>query len=495
VPLLVDPIMSWARSSPARAAVADRNRSLSYAEFAREIDAYAAGLSDSGVGPGERVILIGANCVDYLVAHFGILRAGAVSVPLSITTPADRIRFVRDDCGARLICTTSANWSHDALVAVRVDELVRNERGRCVETQRVESDIACLMYTTGSTGRPKAVVLTHATIGSALAHITEYLGYSGEEREAIVLPLSHSFGLGHAYCTLRAGGFVWVHEGLRPPKLVLQALTQQQITAMPASPAMLRLLMSSYRKMFLEHAVGLKQMVVNSEPLPADLAEDLLESLPHLDLVTYYGLTEASRSAFVRPRQEPTARRTVAGKAANKVELGIFGSDDRQLPAGEDGEVRIRGPHLATGYWNRPDEQAAAFRQGWLCTGDIGRLDQDGYLTITGRIKDQINVGGLKVAAGEVERVLRLHPLVADAAVTGIVDPQRRSGEAVGALIVARDGMTEEDLVRHCSDELEPHMLPTVVRFVSAIPRAQTGKILKGDVRQMLEQIDGTSPA
>jgi long-chain acyl-CoA synthetase len=487
--------MAWARSSPAKAAVADRARLLSYSELGEEIDACAAGLVEFGVRPGERVILLGANCVEYLVGHFGILRAGAVSVPLSHTAPAERVRFVSADCGARLICTAATDWQDDAVDTVPVDELVRAHVGGSVATQRDAADVACLMYTTGSTGRPKAAVLTHATVASALAHIIAYLGYSGGEREAIVLPLSHSFGLGHAYCTLHSGGFVWVHEGLRPPKRVFEALTEQRITAMPASPAMLRLLMTSYRKMFLEHAAGLRQMVVNSEPLPADLADDLLEAFPHLDLVTYYGLTEASRSVFLRPRQEPAARRSVAGKPARNVEIGVFGPGDDRLSESAEGEVRIRGPHLAAGYWNRPDEQAASFRHGWLCTGDLGRIDRDGYLTITGRIKDQINIGGLKVAAGEVERVLRRHPLVADAAVTAVVDPERRRGEAVGALVVARGGgVTEDDLVRHCSDELEPHMLPTIIQFVTAIPRAETGKILKGEVRRMLEQIDGASP-
>jgi long-chain acyl-CoA synthetase len=462
----------------------------------REIDACAAGLVDAGVSAGERVILLGANCVEYLVGHFGILRAGAVSVPLSFAAPAERVRFVASDCGARLICTASAAWDEEGVAAVAVDGLVRDHAGRTAATERADTDVACLMYTTGSTGRPKAVVLTHATVSRALAHIVEYLGYSGDQREAIVLPLSHSFGLGHAYCTLHTGGFVWVHEGLRPPKRVFEALTEHHITALPASPAMLRLLMTTYRKAFLEHAAGLRQMVVNSEPLPPALAEDLLESFPKLDLVTYYGLTEASRSVFLRPRDEPAERRSLAGKPARNVSIGIFGAENDELAENEEGEVRIRGPHLAAGYWKRPEEQAAAFRLGWLCTGDLGRVDHDGYLTITGRIKDQINVGGLKVAAGEVERVLRRHPLVADAAVTAVLDPQRRRGEAVGALVVTRrGGVTEDDLVRHCADELEPHMLPTIVQFVTAIPRAETGKILKGEVRRMLEQTDGSSPA
>jgi len=151
---------------------------------------------------------------------------------------------------------------------------------------------------------------------------------------------------------------------------------------------------------------------------------------------------------------------------------------------------------LAAGYWNRPEEQALAFREGWLCTGDLGRIDQEGYLTITGRLKDQINVGGLKVAAAEVEAVLRRHPKIADAAVAGIVDPTGRRGEAVGAMLVGRDGPTDEDdLMRYCAEELEPHMLPTVIRWVDKIPRAETGKILKGEVRQILEGEDGATRA
>jgi long-chain acyl-CoA synthetase len=486
-PLIFEPLLERAIAHPQRQALADARRELSYAELADEIARRSSVLRAAGVAPGDRVVLAANNSVDQLATHFAILRAGAISVPLPGTVPADRMGFIVRDCGARLICSDQEGDG-----TMMVADLGRQAASAAPFVGRVardRDDIACLMYTTGSTGDPKAVMLTHRSLGSALSHIIEFLGCKETDREAVVLPLSHSFGLGHAYCTLFTGGFVWLNDGLRPLKAVLEALPRYSINAMPTTPAMLRLLLGAYRVPFLRSASGLQRMVVNSEPLPPDQAAEVLTAMPTTDVIVYYGLTEASRSTFLRLRDEPAGRHGSVGRAAPRVNIEVHGDNDAPLAAGAEGEVCIGGPHLAVGYWRRPQDQAATFRDGWLHTGDLGVLDTDGYLTITGRLKDQINVGGLKVSASEVEAAIRRHPKVADVAVTGVRDPEGLRGEAVAAAVVAADAsLSPTDIAAICAEYLEPAAQPQRIAMVAAIPRAESGKVLKGELRRMLEE-------
>jgi long-chain acyl-CoA synthetase len=496
-PLVFEPLLFGAAAHPDRGAIADDKRQLTYRELADAVERQATVLREQGIAPGERVALAARNSVDQVVAHFAILRAGAVSVPLAGATPPNRLGFIVRDCDARMICvdqvteTAAVEAAGDGCKRMTLEELSRSAglaAPLAEPASRSRDDIACLMYTTGSTGDPKAVMLSHRNLCNALSHIIEYLGCDETDREAVVLPLSHSFALGHAYCTLFTGGFVWVNDGLRPLKTVLDAMPRYGINAMPTTPAMLRLLLGPYRVPFLRSAAGLRRMVVNSEPLPPDQADELLAALPATDVVVYYGLTEASRSSFLRLRKEPRERYGSVGRAAPRVAIEVHGDDEAPVPPGVEGEVCISGPHLAVGYWRRPEDQAATFRSGWLHTGDLGTLDADGYLTITGRLKDQINVGGLKVSAAEVEAAIRKHPMVADVAVTGIPDRDGLRGEAIAAVIVAANpSLSAAEIAATCAAHLEPAAQPQHILLVDAIPRAESGKILKGELRRLFE--------
>jgi long-chain acyl-CoA synthetase len=481
-------------ANPTKPALADRGRRLNYGELGASMVTGAAKLLAQGVRPGDRVVVAAANSVAEAVTHLAVLTAGATVVPLG-KVPAERLSFVVSDSGARLVCVddVAGDLGVEPHVAVlHVNDIAGElaDGTECVSAPQQQGDsLASLMYTTGSTGLPKGVMIGHRELTAALSHIIEYVGFDSADRELIVLPLSHSFGMGQLYCTLVAGGFAWVNEGLRPLKLVLESFRENEITAFATTPSMLRLLLGTYRRPFLDNARYLKRMVVNSEPLPPEQAAELLGTFPSLDLIVYYGLTEASRSTFLRPRQEPRERFRTVGRAAPRVEIQTCDDDGRPTTAGSEGEVCIRGPHLAEGYWHRPLEQAAAFRDGWLRTGDLGILDRDGYLTITGRLKDQINVGGLKVSAAEVEKVIRQHPAVADVAVTGVPDSDGLRGECVAAAIVARDtGLELREIAAFCAQRLEAAAQPQQLMLLDAIPRAETGKVLKGELRKLFEE-------
>jgi acyl-CoA synthetase (AMP-forming)/AMP-acid ligase II len=478
-------VLRWAGTRADQPALADAGGSLTYGELGRDVRGRAAALQARGVKAGDRVMLIGDNSVAFFATHLAILHVGAVSVPLAGATAPERIAHIARDAEATLLASARPIAGIDAVPLV---ELASSAEP--VSVAVAPDATCCLMYTTGSTGMPKGVVLTHRSLDAAIRHIVAYLGYDGSEREAVVLPLSHSFGIGHVYCTLGTGGFVWLGNGLARLRDVLAALKNHEITAMPTTPSMLRLLLGLYRAAFLPVAAKFRQMVVDSEPLPPLMAEDLLAALPNVDLVVYYGLTEASRSTFNRLRTVPKGRLHMAGKAAPSVSIEIVAPDGSSLPVGQEGEVKISGPHLAVGYWRQPEEQTKVFRDGGVMTGDLGFLDAEGFLSLTGRLKDQINVGGLKVSPAEVEAVLRDHPAIADVAVAGVPDPLGQTGEAVAVAVVGKGEISERDIEVRCAERLEPVMQPKVIRMVRAIPRSETGKVLRGELRALL--IDGS---
>ncbi len=489
-------ILARARIHPDRPAIADLEREFTYGQLASAIEHRASALRAAGIAPGERVVLAARNSVDQLATHLAILHAGAVSVPLAGSTNATRLAFVVDDCDAAAICTdrpTQIGGPRKKFTLHELSGLGDKRLALGDFSVRPTDELACLMYTTGSTGEPKAVMLSHRSLANALAHIIEFLGCSDADREAVVLPLSHSFGLGHAYCTLSCGGFLLINDGLRPLKSVFEAFSALSINAFSTTPSMLRLLLGPYRVPFLQHAAGIRRMVVNSEPLPTEQAADVLTMMPQTDVIAYYGLTEASRSTFLRLRDEPKHRWRSVGKAAPRVEIKICDPAGAPLPNGAEGEVHIRGPHLALGYWQRPGEQSTAFRDGGLYSGDLGVLDREGYLTITGRLKDQINVGGLKVSATEIELILRRHPRIIDVAVTGIPDPQGLRGEVVAVAAVGADSALDAgDIADYCAKNLETAAQPHRIAIVTTIPRAESGKVLKGELQRLIiDQFSG----
>lgn len=496
---LLESLLAKGESGAEREALADWRRQYTYGQLVAEVRRRASVLKSEGVRPGDRVLLVAANSADQLVAHFAILLCGAISIPIEGAAAEDRVGFIAGDCDPRAIVADDKAFAVARKVAGASRPVLSfgqwEARSRAAAPsdhhRRAPGDIVCLMYTTGSTGVPKAVVLTWRGLGSALEHIIDYVGCKASDREAVVLPLSHSFGLGHAYCTLLTGGFLWVNDGLRPAGALLDALSRRQLNAMPATPSMLRLLLGPYRSPFLGKAAGLKRLVINSEPLPVEQAKDVVAAFPQADIIVYYGLTEASRSTFLRLRDEPVGRYHTVGRPAPRVQVEIRDESGGRVSPGAEGEICVRGSHLASGYWRRPDEQAETFRDGWMHTGDLGALDSDGYLTITGRIRDQINVGGLKVSATEVESALRQHPLVADVAAVGLKDPDGLRGEVVAVAIVARDSsLSILDVTAFCETRLETAAQPRRIVLVDAIPRATTGKTLRGDLRRMLERTD-----
>lgn len=457
--LLSDIVVTGAERFPAREAVSDQTTSWAYGDLYANASRVAAWLRHQGVRPGDRVTIKLPNGVEFIAAHFGVLLAGAVSVPCDPAIPPAGLETICRSCTPRL-----------GLDPPSIAQALATPGVAPLPPERTSDDVAALLYTTGTTGEPKGVILTHANTLAALHNIADFVGYTADDREVVTLPLSHSFGLGHVYSNLMCGGAVHIEPGLARVGRVLRKISEWGATGFPGTPLGFAMLLEHYGELFARTCRHLRFIVVNSAPLPPEQAARMQAALPDTDLMVYYGLTEASRSTFISLTSTGPERYASVGRPMPGVSIRLA----------DDGEILIRGPTVTSGYWNAPDATRAALTDGWLHTGDLGQFDADGYLHVTGRLKDLINVGGYKVSPEEVERVLLRHEAIADAGAFG--------GDQVEAAIVARGPVDPKDLARLCYSHLEPFKVPVRFHRIDAIPRSNTGKIKRHQLAEQLKE-------
>ncbi|WP_309396744.1 class I adenylate-forming enzyme family protein [Cerasicoccus maritimus] len=440
---------------PNKVAVADASRSLTYGELALGAQCIAGWLIAQGVAPGDRVAIRLPNSVRFVETFFGVQWAGAVTTPLDPAMPEAQFRAIVKRAEPKVVLDAQSPWE-DIFSAAPLGEAVN----------RAPDDLASLMFTTGTTGQPKGVMLTQANVLTALQNITEFVGYTPADREVITLPLSHNFGLGHMLCNLLCGGAVYLEPGMSRVGRVLKAIESFGATGFPTTPLGVSLLLDRYREVFVERAQGLRFMVVNSAPLPPERAAELQAALPDLNVLVYYGLTEASRSTYISLTEAGPDRYGSVGQPMNAVDLKIA----------DTGEVLIGGPTVTPGYWCDDELTQATLPNGVLHTGDLGHLDGDGYLYITGRADDIINLGGYKINPLQVERVLEQFTGVAEAAVVG-------KGE-VCAYYVATEELDADVLTKHCRTQLQVYETPQRYIRIDALPRTDSGKLKRQELRQ-----------
>ncbi|WP_309381799.1 class I adenylate-forming enzyme family protein [Cerasicoccus frondis] len=438
---------------PEKLAVADVGCTLTYAELAEQVMRVAAWLGQQGIVPGDRVVLSLPNSVRYVVAFFGVQWAGAVTTPLDPALPESQRVAILERTGAKCVLTAESPW-----------EAIFATPPKAQSSQREPQDLASLMFTTGTTGQPKGVMLTHRNVFAAIHNIVSFLRYGPEDREVITLPLSHNFGLGHVLCNLVSGGAVYLEPGLTRVGRVLKAIELFGATGFPTTPLGVALLLDRYRAVFIERAKGLRFMVVNSAPLPPERTAQLQDALPGVDIHVYYGLTEASRSTFISLTHEGPKRYASVGQPMADVRIDLD----------ESGEILIHGPTVTPGYWQDAELTNAALPNGVLHTGDLGRFDDEGFLYIIGRADDIINLGGYKINPRDVERVLELYPGLSEAAVTG--------GDSLCAFYVASEELDSEVLFKHCRRYLPVHETPQRFQRVAAMPRTDSGKLKRREL-------------
>lgn len=454
----------------------------SYTEFHQETQLFAAYLKDVHlIGPGDRVILCFPNEVEYLIAYFACWYVSAVAMPVDFDIREQTLKRIIMDAKPNLVLYSQAkeNLSITGIPGARFPEREEYKERKAAATQGpATSDCALIMYTSGTTGKPKGVMLTHETIAFTARRIIEWAQLKRDNCESTVLRLSHSFGLGHVHCTVLLGSSLYLTESFRDPQRLLRCIEQNGITGFPATPAMIHLLLNYHREAFRETCKSLSYIIINTSPISPQLVRDLLETLPDTRIYMYYGLTEASRSTYIDYRKHPD-KLASAGIPPEGVHVRIVE---------ENNEIQIKGPNVMRGYLNEPQSFT---EDGWFATGDIGRIDDEGFLFVTGRIKEQINLDGLKINPIEVEEVIRKHPLVQDCIVFGVSD--ELTFEKVAAVVVCEEKQDNPralyvDIKKWCKEALEIYKIPRDFQIWSSIPRTDSGKPMRLEARRIWEK-------
>jgi long-chain acyl-CoA synthetase len=467
-------------------------RELTNVEQQRTANRAANALRRLGVEPGDRVVVMLPNCPEVLQAYTAIWKLGAVIVPVVFLLGAEEVRHILEHSGAKVLVTSpdlawkAEGWpgrtvlvGGQAAGALGWDEVVAPEADEFATVDRAAGDLAVILYTAGTTGQPKGVALSHDNLLSNARSAASLYELDRERWSLAVLPLSHSYGL----TLMNAGNILGTRAVLLRwfnPELVLDTIQRYRVQQMAGVPTMFVYLLNFAGAERFD-TTSMKLWGSGAAPLPVEIVEPFEKRFGGR-LLEGYGLTEASPVVSAH-RFSGERRLGSVGQPIPGVEVAILDDADRALPAGEVGEVGVRGPNVMLGYYRMPEETARTIRGGWLHTGDMGRLDADGFLYIVERKKDLIIRGGFNIYPREVEEVLYAHPAVAEAAVVGIRDAVM--GEDVLAFVVPKAGTapTAEELIGFCQARLAKYKCPKQVRFLETLPKSPIGKILRKELR------------
>lgn len=481
-----------------------------YREFARRAAAIGAALAvDHAIAPGDRVAIFAANSTQYLEALYGVWFAGAVAVPVNAKLHEREAAWIIANAGAKCVFADAksapglarslAGSPDEEWAILRLDgpDFTQMYAASPLEkpVERLGDDMAWLFYTSGTTGKPKGVEITCANLQAmAHAYLADVDRVEADDTAFYAAPISHGAGIYNIQHVLKGARHAVPVSGGFDPQEILDAAGKLGNLHMFAAPTMVRRLVAHCRETG-SGGEGIRSIVYGGGPMyVADIVEAVEVMGPRF--IQIYGQGECPMAITVLPREmvadrsHPRWRERLAsvGMAQSCVEVRIAGPDGRELPPDQTGEVLVRGTPVMSGYWNNPQATASALRDGWLWTGDMGSLDGDGFLTLRDRSKDVIISGGTNVYPREVEEALLEHPAVAEVSVVGRPDPEW--GETVFAFIRLEAGASagEEELDAHCLDRIARFKRPKAYRFVSDLPKNNYGKILKTELRQLLEK-------
>ncbi|MGD0704290.1 MAG: long-chain fatty acid--CoA ligase [Trebonia sp.] len=501
-----------ARRAPGKTAVILGDSKLSYAQLDELSDRVAASLAARGLLPGDRIGLQLPNIPQFVIAYFGILKAGGVVVPMNVLLKAPEIAFQLEDSGARALITyggvldESAKAAESAgLASVYVvgeagaapvagtafDALLAGDAPGSQLALRGPADPAVIIYTSGTTGTPKGAVLSHIGLYMNADIPGRLFEFSVDDVALVALPLFHVFALSSVMntCVLLGGTMTLVPRF--DPAAVLEIMQRDRVTVFMGVPTMYIALLQAVGSGPSAGSAStadfdlssLRVAVSGGAPIPAEVI-DSFESRFRVPILEGYGLSESSSTATFNISESERKVYSV-GKPIWGTSVQIWDEDSRPLPPGAAhvGEVVLRGMNIMIGYHNNPEATARAFAGGWFHTGDLGYLDEDGFLFIVDRIKDLIIRGGYNVYPREVEEVLYAHPAVAEAAVIGVPDP--KMGEEVRAIVAVKPGqsVTETELIEFVKERAAAYKYPRTIEFRDSLPKNATGKILKKELR------------
>ena len=468
---------------------------LSYHQLRDQVMTMADALTALGIGPGDRVATVVPNGLPAIVSFLAASIAGTAA-PLNPGYRQDEFSFFLEDTSAKiLLCPPDGapdaraaaegkvpvySLEMDAGGFVRIADAC--PKGRSATPS--PDSIALVLHTSGSTGRPKRVPIRHRNLAASAHNIVQHYSLSTGDVALCAMPLFHVHGLvASTIATLLCGGTVVVPSKFNPLSF-WRTIRDCHVTWFSAVPTIHHLLLARAAGERPQGSENLRFIRSCSAALPPEMMARM-EQVFGVPVLEAYGMTEASHQMCSNP-QPPAARKPGSVGPGTGVNVSIMDLKGAHLPRGQRGEVVIQGPNVVDGYENNPEANAASFTNGWFRTGDQGYLDVDGYLTLTGRIKELINRGGEKIAPREIDEVLLAHPAVAEAVAFGFAHPTW--GEEVAAAVVLREPQTEAAILAYCKERLADFKRPKKLYIVETIPRTATGKIQRGAVAKALAQ-------
>lgn len=497
------------RQYPQRVATICAGRRRRYSEFVERVSRLAGGLQQLGMQPGARVAMLAMNSDRYLEFYFAVWWGGGVVNPVNVRWSAREIAYSLDDCETKLLIVdeTFAPMAAELVersTALRTviyagdgaaqggmfdyEQLIA-DHAPVADAMRANDDLAGVFYTGGTTGFPKGVMLSHANLYSnAMVGLAENLARD-TDIGLHAAPMFHLADGMFAQMMCVRGCTQVIVPGFQPER-VMQAIQDEKVSNALLVPTMIQMLVDHPR--LPDYRLdSLRQLLYGASPINESLLDRAMQRLPGVQFAQAYGQTEMSPVVSVLGAEyhseagRSSGKLRSAGKPAIGVEVRIVDPDGKEVSRGSVGEIAARGAGVMQGYWNKPEQTAAALRDGWMHTGDAAYMDDEGFLFVVDRVKDMIVSGGENIYSAEVENAIALHAGVAACAVIGIPDEQW--GETVHAVVVLKAGtaeVTDDDIKRHCRESIAGYKCPRSVEFRESLPLSGAGKVLKTELRE-----------
>ncbi len=478
-------------------------KKISYADLSEKVRRFGAGLQNLGLKRGEKVAILLKNCPEFIISYFGILRAGGIAVPLNTFLKTEELKLILQDSSARFLITSSQLLEKVRNLQIRLENLEKIistdkiEEGTTsfselkkdfpiVEPLIFSEDIAAILYTSGTTGQPKGVLLTHHNLISNILSSLKMIKVTSKDRFVCLLPMFHSFAF--TVCVLLPlylGSPIIIFSTLHPFSKILRKIITARVTIFVAIPPIYNLLTSQIKipsfipPFLIRLFLPVRLCISGAAPLSSEILKRF-EKKFHLPLLEGYGLTETSPVVSLNP---PKKRKSGSvGLPLPGISVRIINEKGEELPFGEIGELYIKGENVMKGYFNQPKETEKVLKNGWLATGDLARIDEEGYIYIVDRKKEMIIFRGLNIYPREVEDVLYTYPGIREVAVIGMKD--EKHGELPIAFISLKEGMKVQpaDILKYCRQRLATYKVPRRIILKDSLPKNPAGKILKREL-------------
>jgi long-chain acyl-CoA synthetase len=478
---------------PEKRAVIDSNQFYSYGTLWSDINKTASWINEN-TQINSRIGVLLDNSYSGIVLIYGIMLANRICIPLDTDIHERNLGYILEDAEVKLIATSSKylikierlefghtiNFlieDHDVYPSIKkILEYSKKEVSSKMENTDTSTP-AMILYTTGTTGPQKGVMLDHQHLLAATKNINLFMQIGSDTIESLPMRLSHSFGFARLRCVFEVGGTVILEKGFLRPERILHNMSLYNANAISSVPTGFSILLDYFKTQFKAIGKNIAHIEIGSAFMRESYKRELMAICPQAKICMHYGLTEASRSTFIEFHSESEYLHTV-GRPSPNVDIKIMSEEGVILPNDQIGEIYVKGPMVMRGYLGKDKLTKNMLDAGWLKTGDIGKTDESGYLHLMGRKKDVINVGGLKVAPGEVEEVLLSHKDVVEVVVMGIESHDDLLGEVIKTFIVSpNEQLKKEELENHCMEHLEPYKIPSDYVFVTSIPKTSSGKI------------------